>query len=43
MPMKPKRPCCYPGCPGFCEQGQVYCKEHIAESSDRLCGDIPEA
>ena len=38
MIQKPKRPCRYPGCPGFCEQGQVYCKEHIAESSDRLRG-----
>ena len=38
MPMKPRRPCRYPGCAGFCEQGQVYCKEHIAESSDRLRG-----
>ena len=26
----------------FCEQGQVYRKEHIAESGDRLRGDIPE-
>ena len=43
MPMKTRRPCRYPGCAGFSEQGQVYCKEHIAESSDRLCGDIPEA
>ena len=38
MPMKPRRPCRYPGCAGFCEQGQVYCKEHIAESDDRLRG-----
>ena len=36
--MKPKRPCRYPDCAGFCEQGQVYCKEHIAESGDRLRG-----
>ena len=42
MPMKPRRPCRYPGCAGFCEQGQVYRKEHIAESGDRLRGDIPE-
>ena len=38
MPQKPRRPCRYPGCPGFCEQGQVYCKEHMALSSDRLRG-----
>ena len=38
MPMKPKRPCRFPGCPGFCEQGQVYCQEHIAQSSDRMRG-----
>ena len=24
MPNKPKRPCRYPGCPSFCEQGQVF-------------------
>jgi hypothetical protein len=23
MPMKPRRPCRYPGYTGFCEQGQV--------------------
>ena len=28
MPQKPKRPCRYPGCPGFCEQGQVFLKQH---------------
>ena len=38
MPMKPKRPCRYPGCVGFCEQGQVYCPEHISWSADRLRG-----
>ena len=38
MPMKPKRPCRYPGCAGFCEQGQVYCKEHMEWSDDRLRG-----
>ena len=38
MPMKPRRPCRYPGCAEFCEQGQVYCKEHMPESSDRLHG-----
>jgi 5-methylcytosine-specific restriction protein A len=36
--MKPRRPCRYPGCAGFCEQGQVYCKKHISESVDRLRG-----
>ena len=38
MPQKPRRPCRYPGCPGFCEQGQVYCKKHMAWSGDRLRG-----
>ena len=38
MPMKPRRPCRHTGCAGFCEPGQVYCKEHIAESSDRQRG-----
>ena len=38
MPNKPKRPCRYPGCPGFCEQGQVFCKDHMAWSGDRLRG-----
>ena len=38
MPTKPKRPCRYPGCPGFCEQGQVFCKDHMAWSGDRLRG-----
>ena len=38
MPQKPGRPCRYPGCPGFCEQGQVYCKDHLALSGDRLRG-----
>ena len=38
MPYKPKRPCRYPGCPGFCEQGQVFCKDHMEWSSDRLRG-----
>ena len=28
----------YPGCPGFCEQGQVFCKDHMEWSSDRLRG-----
>ena len=38
MPQKPRRPCRFPGCPGFCEQGQVFCKEHMAWSGDRLRG-----
>ena len=38
MPQKPRRPCRYPGCPGFCEQGQVFCKDHMEWSSDRLRG-----
>ena len=38
MPQKPKRPCRYPGCPGFCEQGQVFCKDHRMYSDDRLRG-----
>jgi 5-methylcytosine-specific restriction protein A len=38
MPYSPKRPCRYPGCPGFCEPGQVYCKTHLEFSSDRIRG-----
>ena len=38
MPQKPRRPCRYPGCPGFCEQGQVFWKDHMERSSDRLRG-----
>ena len=38
MPYKPRRPCRYPGCPGFCEQGQVFCKDHMEWSGDRLRG-----
>ena len=38
MPQKPKRPCRYPGCPGFCEQGQVFCKDHRMYSDDRIRG-----
>lgn len=38
MPHKPKRPCRYPGCPGFCEQGHVFCKDHIMWSDDRMRG-----
>jgi len=28
MPVKPKRPCRYPGCPGFAEEGEQYCEKH---------------
>lgn len=28
MPRKPKRPCRYPGCSSFAEEGEQYCKEH---------------
>ena len=38
MPMKPRRPCRFPGCAGFCEPGQVYCQEHASQSADRLRG-----
>ena len=38
MPQKPRRPCRYPGCPRFCEQGQVFCKDHRMYSDDRLRG-----
>ena len=38
MPQKPKRPCRYPGCPGLCEQGQVFCKDHRMYSDDRMRG-----
>ena len=38
MPYKPRRPCRYPGCPGFAEQGQVFCKDHVVWSGDRLRG-----
>lgn len=38
MPMTPKRPCRYPGCPNLCDRG-VYCEEHRKEySSDALRG-----
>ena len=40
MPMKPRRPCRYPGCVGFCEQGQVYCPEHIKWSADRQWREV---
>ena len=38
MPYKPRRPCRYPGCPAFCDQGQVFCKDHMKWSSDRMRG-----
>ena len=39
MPMKPKRPCRYPGCPNLCESG-VYCETHRKEwSHDALRGN----
>ena len=38
MPMKPRRPCRYPGCVELCEQGQVYCRQHMNWSADRLRG-----
>ena len=38
MPRTPPRPCRYPGCPGFCEPGQVFCKEHMMWSSERMRG-----
>ena len=37
MPMKPKRPCRFPGCPNLCDSG-VYCKDHIQYSTDRVRG-----
>ena len=38
MPHAPPRPCRYPGCPGFCVRGQVFCRDHMMWSSDRLRG-----
>ena len=38
MPYKPRRPCRYPGCPGFCEQGKVYCRDHLEWTGDRQRG-----
>ena len=38
MPNRPNRPCRYPGCPGFCVQGQVFCRDHMMWSGDRLRG-----
>lgn len=42
MPHSPQRPCRYPGCPGFCEPGQVYCKAHRQHSADRQRGNAAE-
>lgn len=42
MPQKPKRPCRYPGCPGFCDTGQTYCKAHMDYSADRMRGSPVE-
>ena len=38
MPRVPPRPCRYPGCPELCAPGQVFCKDHIMWSGDRLRG-----
>lgn len=38
MPYSPKRPCRYPGCPGLCEKGQVYCPNHAEFSAERARG-----
>ena len=38
MPRTPPRPCRYPGCSGFCVQGQVFCKDHIMWSGEHMRG-----
>ena len=38
MPRVPPRPCRYPGCPELCAPGQVFCKDHLMWSGDRLRG-----
>ncbi len=39
MPVKPGRPCRYPGCPNLCEKG-VFCEDHRKEwSYDALRGN----
>ena len=38
MPYKPRRPCRYPGCPEMAQQGQVFCKDHIEWSGERIRG-----
>lgn len=35
MPMKPRRPCRYPGCPNLCENG-VYCEKHAEHNPSRI-------
>lgn len=35
MPMKPRRPCRYPGCPNLCDKG-VYCEEHAEHNPSRI-------
>ena len=43
MPTAPKRPCRHPGCPGFCEPGQIYCPKHNkTESRDSMRGTAYE-
>lgn len=42
MPSTPQRPCRYPGCPALCEKGQVYCREHMAWSGEKLRGNRHE-
>lgn len=38
MPYRPRRPCRYPGCPEMAMQGQVFCRDHMMWSGDRLRG-----
>ena len=42
MPNSPPRPCRYPGCPGFCAKGQVFCRDHMMWSNDRMRGSAEE-
>ena len=37
MPHTPKRPCRFPGCPNYCDEG-VYCKLHRQYSTDGVRG-----
>ena len=37
MPHTPKRPCRFPGCPNYCDEG-VYCKLHRKYSTDVVRG-----
>lgn len=41
MPMSPKRPCRFPGCPNLCDHG-VYCNDHSDYSADHLRGNAAE-